>query len=43
MTVTQIFESITKEMCDKYCKYPLQCENEEDLYKVCEHCPLNKL
>ena len=30
------------EMCDEYCRFPYEC-NEEELTKHCEECPLNKV
>lgn len=41
MTVKEI-EKIQEEMCDKYCRYPFEC-NESELETECERCPLLKL
>ena len=31
-----------KEMiCEKYCKFPYECENQEELDNICSTCPLN--
>ena len=36
-------EEICSEICDKYCKYPYEIEDEELLRVICDKCPLNKL
>lgn len=39
-------EDIMWEICDKYCKYMDQyrdAEDEDALYEICDHCPLNKI
>lgn len=36
-------EEVKTEMCDEYCKYPHTCETEEELYAICEECPLDNL
>lgn len=36
-------ENICAEICDRYCKYPLFCGDEEALHGICDECPLNKL
>lgn len=28
-------------MCDKYCKYPNECDTQEKLDEICNDCPLN--
>ena len=50
MTITQQFEEIIEEMCDKYCKYPEMPipEGKDEGWlceegSPCETCPLNKL
>lgn len=47
-TIPQSLEEVVSEMCDKYCKWPLQwdeeaqgCELSES--DVCANCPLNRL
>lgn len=47
-SIPQILEDIVNEMCDKYCKWPEQwdeeaqgCELSES--DVCANCPLNRL
>lgn len=47
-SISQILEDIVNEMCNKYCKWPLQwdeeaqgCELSES--DVCANCPLNRL
>lgn len=37
-------KEVEREICDKYCKYPGICgENQELLDEECERCPLNRL
>ena len=36
-------EQIKENFCDHYCKYPSECEDDEELMDICENCPLNKL
>lgn len=45
VTVSSILEEVINDMCDKYCKYPEQFtgDEEDELYKICDSCPLNKL
>lgn len=40
MNIQKILEEVCEEICDNYCKYPCQIEDEEELYKICENCPL---
>jgi hypothetical protein len=47
-TITQEFEEIKEQICDKYCKYPESWDVEEhgcELYDsdICINCPLNRL
>ena len=41
--VEEIIEEVIVKMCDDYCKYPNMCRKEDDLMKICDECPLNKL
>lgn len=44
MTVPQLLDKITSEMCDKYCKFPDQAKDVDELLKNhCDKCPLLKL
>lgn len=36
-------EELTGEFCDRYCKYPYVCTDEETLDTVCEDCPMNRM
>ena len=41
-------EEVWKEMCDDYCRYPREWDEEkegQELYtsEICEKCPLNRL
>lgn len=47
-TITQQIEKIAEEMCNKYCKYPHEWNEEEQGTELCEsdiclNCPLNRL
>ena len=42
-TVPQILEEVVGEICDNYCRFPKEIEDEGRLGIICEHCPLNKL
>ena len=42
-SITQILDDVKSEICDKYCKYPYEVEDEADLDKICENCPLERL
>lgn len=42
-TVTEILENIASQICDDYCKYPNEMNTEEELYEICEDCPLGRL
>lgn len=39
-------EQITTEMaeyfCDKICKHPMECQNEEELKEICFECKMGK-
>ena len=38
-----VVDAVIEDMCDHYCKYPSECEDDEELMDICENCPLNKL
>lgn len=44
MTVSEMLQEIADEMCDKYCKYPYEWDEEKDGQlcesEVCKNCPL---
>ena len=51
-TITQEFEEIRQQMCDKYCRFPeLSLQTNEDpdkafewlMHSYCENCPLKRL
>jgi hypothetical protein len=48
-TVTEIFEEVKTEMCDKYCRFPREYDPEEhddvELWEtdICKNCPLGRL
>ena len=46
-TVTQIFEEIKNAMCNDYCRYPREWDEEKEGCElidsdVCSACPLNR-
>lgn len=44
MSVTDIIEEVKTDICDKYCKYPEQYDNYDEMLRdVCENCALNRL
>ena len=48
MTIPQILEEVVEEMCQKYCKYPEQWDEEKEGLElseseICANCPLNRL
>lgn len=47
-SVTTLIEHVVEEMCDKYCKYPEQWDEEAEGVElsesdICKNCPLNRL
>lgn len=46
-TITEILDEIATEMCDKYCKYPYEWDEEKDGQlcesEICANCPLNRI
>ena len=47
-TISEQFEEIKKEMCDKYCKHPNIWNEEAEGCELCEsdvcaNCPLNRI
>ena len=47
-SIPQILEDIVNEMCDKYCKYPQEWDEEAEGIElsdsdICANCPLNRL
>lgn len=44
-TVYEIIEEVKASICDEYCRYPYQFgeDEEDDLYAICETCPLERL
>jgi hypothetical protein len=41
-TISEMFEDIKEQMCDKYCKYVDEL-GEEEIDELCTNCPLNRL
>ena len=41
--ITQILEEIAAQICDEYCKYPSQIASQEELDRICESCPLERI
>lgn len=42
-TITRMLEEVAAEICDEYCKYPNELASQEELEKICEKCPLEKI
>lgn len=34
------FEMALEEICDSYCKKPIEITNQEELDEVCDNCPM---
>lgn len=46
--VSELLQEIADEICDKYCKYPEQWDEEKEGCElcnsdICKNCPLNRL
>lgn len=42
--VVSVIEDVIMEICEEYCKYPIEyADFDEMLEKQCEDCPLNRL
>ena len=37
---TEKLELMLSQMCDHYCRFPRECDNEDELMEHCEDCPL---
>lgn len=44
-TVSDILNDVCSAFCNEYCKWPGQYteDQEEELYKHCNECPLNRI
>lgn len=47
-TIPKILEEVVEEMCNKYCKYPQEWDEEAEGIElsdsdICANCPLNRL
>lgn len=42
-TVAETFSEIISEICDGYCRWPLERKDEEELFEHCVKCPLDRL
>lgn len=36
-------QEVIEKMCDEYCKWPFNTEDQAELNKICDSCPLNTL
>lgn len=36
-------EGVLGQTCDRFCRYPYETKDQEDLNIICDHCPLNRL
>ncbi len=43
-TASDIIEEVKCEICDHYCRYPYEIDDEDTLYnEYCKNCPLGRL
>lgn len=42
-SIVKQLEDIAAEICDKYCKYMVTAQGEDDLARHCDKCPLDRL
>lgn len=42
-SVTEILESVKDDICDEYCKYSGQINDNEQRMSICGRCPLDRL
>ena len=42
-TMKAMLEEMAAEICRDYCKYPNEIESQEELDKICEKCPFEKI
>ena len=40
---SEALEKINEKFCEKYCKFPQECKNQNELDIICEECPMNEL
>ena len=44
LTVSDVLEECVQEICEKYCRFPFEIDdNEVLLHEYCDKCPLNRL
>lgn len=47
MSITEIIDDVRERMCNEYCKYPYEWDEEKQgelsESEICENCPLNQL
>jgi hypothetical protein len=43
LSVSDIIEEVVCEICNEYCRFPFEIEDEDELLKKCENCSLNRL
>lgn len=43
LTVSAQIEQIKAAMCDDYCRYPHEINDDEELMEICNRCPLSNL
>lgn len=41
--ISDMVNDVAMKMCDDYCKYPDMVKDEEELRKICDRCPMNRL
>lgn len=40
---SEALEKITEKFCEKYCKFPQECKDQNELDDICDECPMNEL
>lgn len=41
--LASVLDEVKQNICDKYCRFPYEVEDQEQMDELCERCPLNKL
>lgn len=42
-TVTDIINELATEMCEKYCRFPSEVSDPDQMDEICANCPLTRL
>lgn len=41
--VSKTIEEVCEDICDHYCRFPRECDTQEELDSHCQLCPLMRL